>query len=271
MKHWWDVQLDSEVDKQQEINKTNQTNEKALKKSREDILKEKEEQKRIEAEEKEKRMIADEKKGFLTVGKNGKIVHPKKHLKDEETEENQQTQDKTQTQTPPPAPEKTNEKKQEQKESENKEGTDVSDKNEKKEIENKVAQPDSAPEPKQQQPQPQEQEPKKEEESKGKEEPKEAETKPQQQPKRSSQEETEQKLSNDDNTSQRHSPNQIVRPSSTRNQNATHVQPKKLEGNDQPSSKTVELSNNPEQAPEGEDSKRVNANRGWENRGLEKA
>jgi hypothetical protein len=120
MKHWWDVQLDSEVDKQQEINRSKSNaksteSEATSKKSKEEILKEKEEQKRIEAEEKEKRMIADEKKGFLTVGKNGKIVHPKKHQEETETESTNSSET-----SPPPVTEKNNEQKQPQPQQPNK-------------------------------------------------------------------------------------------------------------------------------------------------------
>jgi phosphatidylglycerophosphate synthase len=86
MPHWWSVQLDTDV---QKLNKQHKQEEKKVAKQKE--KEEREKQLKAEQEEKERRMIEDEKQGFLTVGKKGKIVHPRKQ-EEEGPQNNQQQQ-----------------------------------------------------------------------------------------------------------------------------------------------------------------------------------
>jgi phosphatidylglycerophosphate synthase len=85
MPHWWSVQLDSEV---QKLGKQQKQEEKKTVKQKE--KEEREKQMKAEQEEKEKRMIEDEKQGFLTVGKNGRVIHPRRT--EEELQQNTKEQ-----------------------------------------------------------------------------------------------------------------------------------------------------------------------------------
>lgn len=89
MQHWWSVQTDNDA---RRSTKSSRRDVKRQEKMQEKQVQE--EQMKKEQEEREKRMIEDEKQGFLTVGKNGKVVRPtrKENDQQEAPEQQQQTQ-----------------------------------------------------------------------------------------------------------------------------------------------------------------------------------
>jgi len=91
MSHWWGVQLDNDA---RRATKTSRREGKRQEKMKEKEVRE--QQAKQEQEEREKRMIEDEKQGFLTVGKNGRVVHPTKKENEQQNapEQTQQTAEK---------------------------------------------------------------------------------------------------------------------------------------------------------------------------------